>query len=112
VIAKGKVIVSHEKLKELFNLPDEVEFISIHDMSDGIEFNIASKHPIGLLTREVKNWENMRRQRVPREKISYQPVKTVSYFCECGLNYGTRNVPHIGSTVCVNCMKPRMDVLT
>ncbi|MEX3625103.1 hypothetical protein [Viridibacillus arvi] len=65
MIAKGKVIVSHNQLKELFNLPSEVEFISIKDLSEGIEFSIASKEPVGTLTREVSNWECMRRQRVP-----------------------------------------------
>lgn len=83
MIAKGKVFIPVDELKKLFNLPEEVEIISAdlngyHD-TNVVNFNIVSKEPIGLLTSDRPNWVNLRRHKVPREKVSYQPVSVGNF---------------------------------
>lgn len=113
MISKGRVFVTHNQLKDLFNLPDDVEIISAENFGEGFEFKIASKEPIGKLTQEFPNWDNLRRTRVPREVVNQSPIfydaEEVLNGCKCGNpsgqrfrmgSYGTRY------SMCADCSMP------
>lgn len=94
MIAKGKVFISQDKLKELFNLPDAIEIISISSTEHGLEFNIASRDPVDGLTMAVPNWESMRRVSMPvRQK------KELGY-CTCDSAWSIKE-----KGLCMNCHK-------
>jgi len=94
MIAKGRVFITAESLKTMFNLPDEVEFLTVerqdaHEGQGGIEFVIASKEPIKGLTQENPSWSglNTRRVRVPFEQEYYIPSPLVYGSTGSGKSY-------------------------
>lgn len=66
--AKGKIYVTKDKLIELLGLEKDIEIVAVnHKMGEGLELNIASRMPIGGLTLDRPNWDNLRRVPVPDE---------------------------------------------
>ena len=72
-LSKGKMIVSTERLKKLFNIPQEVEFVQIkldHE-NESVEVIVMSAEPIVPITAPVtdhlSHLSNRRRIRLPIE---------------------------------------------
>lgn len=90
--AKGKIYVTEDKLIELLGLERDIEIVTVnHKMGEGLELNIASRMPIGGLTSDRPNWDNMRKVPVPSE-FKLVPAKSakeknLEYLpCECNKN--------------------------
>ena len=73
-LSMGKMVIETDRLKELFNLPKEVEFAKVElDLVRGeIEVIIMSAEPIERLTLPVSDGfgfslQNQRRRRLPLE---------------------------------------------
>lgn len=113
MIAKGKVGLSVDKLKELFNLPEEIEILSVSVENGLVEFNIASRDPIGRLTIDVPDWNNLRINRVPREKIqaSRMPIMSArgdDISCKCPDN--NQRYIDMSFEMCATCHHPIKDL--
>lgn len=54
-IAKGKVIISKEKLSELFRLPEGVEILFVNDLDleNGLEFIVASAEETSITKKDI-----------------------------------------------------------
>ncbi|MFQ3543611.1 hypothetical protein Q7A53_05950 [Halobacillus rhizosphaerae] len=84
MLSKGKVFINNEMLHKLFNLPEDVEIVSVHQAQDGFEFVIMSKESVEGLTTETNVVENLRRVRVPMkvdisEMVSDLPVTVYNH---------------------------------
>ncbi|MGD2352002.1 hypothetical protein ACP8H2_09645 [Bacillus subtilis] len=75
MIAKGKVFITHEDLKRIFDLPESVEFIDSSLDNGSLEIKIASKEPIEGLTACRADWRDVRRKTVP--------LKRDEEYCSC-----------------------------
>ncbi|MCY8228786.1 hypothetical protein MOC30_14445 [Bacillus spizizenii] len=81
MIAKGKVFITHEDLKRIFNLPESVEFIVSSLDNGSLEIKIASKEPIEGLTACRADWRDVRRKAVP--------LKRDEGYCNCVVDNGS-----------------------
>jgi len=83
MLAKGKVYITHDKLKELLGLPKDVEIVTVDNlMNERLEMNIISPKPVHDLTREAPNWNNLRRVHRPIEPV--EPLRDFE-ICDCPL---------------------------
>lgn len=110
MIAKGVVTINQEELIKLFNLPKDTEIVAVK-MEDGVrdtvfEFNIMTPKPVGRLTIENPTWSNIRKQRVPRARLTDLSATFDVEVCDCDKPSGRRHtVQNSRYIMCEDCEK-------